>query len=110
MPAGAAAYRSRNASSSPSSAGCSFGLSAFVPVALQPGVGLPERHSVLVLAALGAEVARRGRRELLLARAVPDAVGPVVQAGPPLPAGAGAGAGDAGGGQREGRRGAARAL
>src|SRR4051794_41796802 len=87
MPAGAAAYRSRNASSSPSSAGCSFGLPAFVPVALQPGVGLPERHSVLVLAALGAEVARRGRRELLLARAVPDAVGPVVQAGPPLPRG-----------------------
>src|SRR5436309_7608409 len=68
---------SRNASSSPSSAGCSLGL--LLPVALEPGVRLPERHRLLVRRAVVPEVRRGGRLELLFARAVSDALGPLAQ-------------------------------
>src|SRR5215208_1354371 len=54
--------------------------SALLPVALQPGVGLPERHSLLVRLAVGAEVGGRGLLEFLLARAGANAVGPLAQA------------------------------
>src|SRR5215218_8589915 len=48
---------------------------ALLPVALQPGVGLPERHRLLVRVAVGCGL----RLELLLARAGADAVGPLAQ-------------------------------
>src|SRR5262249_42793757 len=56
------------------------GRRTLVPVALQPRVRLPERHRLLVGVQVGAEVARRGLRELPFARAVADAAGPLAEA------------------------------
>src|SRR5215216_6285817 len=54
--------------------------SALLPVALQPGVGLPERHRLLVRLAVRAEVGCGLRLELLLACAGANAVCPLAQA------------------------------
>src|SRR4051812_28109757 len=53
--------------------------SALLPVAHEPRVGLPERHRLLVGLAVVAQVGGGLRPELLLARAVADALGPLVQ-------------------------------
>src|SRR5215213_3051445 len=54
--------------------------SMLLPVALQPRVGLPEWHRLLVALAIAGELGGRLGLELLLAGAVADALGPLAQA------------------------------
>src|SRR4029079_5566929 len=54
--------------------------SALLPVAPKAGVGLPERHRLLVGVAVSGQVCLRAGRELLFGRAVAPARGPLAEA------------------------------